>query len=159
MIMFCAELDGAERLFPPEKLKEIENVLDMIYSANAGQLSFRAMASVNPLFRFVLNNFLLPSREKKIQAYLSDPSVRCSPYLRKVYEEALKPRRVPDLHELSERANVVMSLFDEMLKDGQWLLGQEHTAADCVAAIWVQWIVWADTPLVAVTPRVIFYNC
>mmetsp|Transcript_40758 Transcript_40758/g.85621 ORF Transcript_40758/g.85621 Transcript_40758/m.85621 type:complete len:154 (-) Transcript_40758:40-501(-) len=98
---------------------------------------------------------MAPIRENKVRGYLSDPRISSS--MRKVYEAALERlgRPGPSLEELSDRANKTMSVLDEKLKNRSWLLGDEHTAVDCVASVWVQWIVWANEHTIAVTPRVL----
>jgi glutathione S-transferase len=90
----------------------------------------------------------------KVRGYLKNPNICTHPKMKKVYEDALKrlARPGPSVEELSVRANKAMSLLDDKLKDGPWLLGKEHTAVDCVASIWVQWIVWSNE--IKVTPRV-----
>lgn len=149
IIKYCAGLEGSgKRLFPEEKRVEIDEVLDMIYSANGGQISFQSQQARDPLFRFVLSHVIGPYRTKLVRRYVTDPEVTNSLHLKKVYEAfgERSARQGPSLEDLSLRANKVMSFLHGKLEKGPWLLGQDHTAADCVAAIWVQWIVWADDP-------------
>ena len=56
-----------------------------------------------------------------------------------------------------ERAQEVLTVLDQQLNEsgGPWLFGDEYTAADGMAAIWVQWMVWVQpTPAIAISPRV-----
>lgn len=154
IINYCKSVKGGDRLLPKNKEGEINEILDLIYDANGGMLSFKSYSSRDPIFNFGLNKIMSPLRGVKVRGYLKDPNIRNNPKLKKIYEDALKrlARPGPSLEELLVRANKAMSLLDDKLKDGPWLLGKENTAVDCVASIWVQWIVWSNA--IKVTPRV-----
>lgn len=154
IIVYCGKLPGGTRLFPKGKRKAIDDVLDQVYSANGGQLSFQAQNARDPLFSFATGN-LARIRKKIARAYRTDPA---NAHLKEVYDslaERIK-RPNPPLNVLSERASKVMTYLDQSLEKsgGQWLTGTEYTAADAVASIWVQWIVWANAPSVSKSPRV-----
>ncbi|KAL9191043.1 hypothetical protein ACHAXT_000749 [Thalassiosira profunda] len=155
IINYCKDVEGGKRLFPEDKLKDINEILDLVYAANGGQISFKAYPPRDPIFNFAINKIMAPLRGYKVRGYLANS--RHSPRLTKAYQDALVrlDRPGPSMEELSGRANDTMSVLDERLKEGPWLLGAERTAADLVAAVWVQWIVWANVPSIAVPPRVL----
>ena len=130
--------------------------MDQLYSANGGETTFVVHSDRDVVFRTALR--LMRSIQKRaLRSYRDDPK---NDNLKTVYESALKRsnnNRSPTLEERSEQANKVMSFLEAKLEEsgGPFLFGKEYTAADAMASIWVQWIVWVKPTTIRVSPRVV----
>lgn len=161
IINYCTR--RTEGLFPKDKMDEINTILDLIYKANGGQISFQSYAPQDRIFDIAVNTIMSSLRQRKLRRLAHNESTNLnipeSPR-KKVYKSAVERLDRPigciaTLDELIQRANETMSVLDEKLSKSKWLLGDEHTAIDSIAAIWVQWIVYNNLESIPVTPRVL----
>ena len=152
-----------EGLFPKDKIDEINTILDLIYKANGGQISFQSYSPKDKIFDIAVNKVMSSLRQRKLRRLARNESTNLnipkSPR-KKVYKSAVERLDRPigciaTLDELIDSANETLSVLDEKLNKSKWLLGDEHTAIDSIAAIWVQWIVYNNHESIPVTPRVL----
>ena len=160
IINYCAR--RTEGLFPKDKIDEINTILDLIYKANGGQISFQSYSPKDRIFDVSVNTIMSSFRQRKLRRLANNESninnIPKSPR-KKVYKSAVERLDRPigciaTLDELIQSANETMSILDEKLISNKWLLGEEHTAIDSIAAVWVQWIVYNNLESIPVTPRV-----
>jgi len=136
----------------------------LIYEANGGQISFQSYSPKDRIFDVAVNRIMSSLRQRKLRKLAHKESnnlnnIPKSPR-KKVYKSAVERLDRPigciaTLDELIQSANETMSILDEKLSKSKWLLGDEHTAIDSIAAIWVQWIVYNNLESIPVTPRVL----
>mmetsp|Transcript_20826 Transcript_20826/g.49460 ORF Transcript_20826/g.49460 Transcript_20826/m.49460 type:complete len:288 (+) Transcript_20826:28-891(+) len=152
IINWCRTLPGGERMHPAGKDAEIAAILDEVYGCNGGQLSFQAYMRYSALFDNALA-LLGKIRTRRVKGLLEDHR---GTDLEQDYVDCLarieKPGpSYPDLLEAC-KANILS--FDRRLEasSGEWLTGDEFTAADAVVAVWLQWVTWSKSG-VPLTPR------
>ena len=67
IVNYCNDVEGGKRLFPKDKLKDINEILDLVYAANGGQISFKAYPPRDPIFNFAVNKVMAPLRGYKVR--------------------------------------------------------------------------------------------
>eukprot|EP00928_Gymnodinium_smaydae_P056177 TRINITY_DN39603_c0_g1_i1.p1 TRINITY_DN39603_c0_g1~~TRINITY_DN39603_c0_g1_i1.p1 ORF type:complete len:288 (+),score=49.11 TRINITY_DN39603_c0_g1_i1:46-909(+) len=143
--MYAAQLPGGTHLLREERRDSIVNIMDMIYGCNGGQFAFAYQRATSSMFDNALGVL------GAIRSLVLRWHRRSSPDLVKIYDEKIESVSVPlpEVKEWLDKAAQVAAFLDKSLQDsgGPWLLGSEHTLADSLASVWMQWILWSGAPV------------
>ena len=92
IINYCTR--RTEGLFPRDKMDEINTILDLIYKANGGQISFQSYAPKDKIFDVAVNTIMSSLRQRKLRKLAHKESnnlnnIQKSPR-KKVYKSAVE---------------------------------------------------------------------
>ena len=141
-------------MFPKHRMDDINQVLDHIYNANGGQVALAVQSERDSVFGSVFGG-IRSFQKQVLRSYVKNAK---DVVLKECYEAALKRSELasPTLEDWMDRTTKTMTFLEDKLltSKGSWLFGSEYTAADAIAAVWVQWMVWSNPSSIEI-PQVV----